>query len=45
MITRHPDKAKAYADREYWFKQGYSVCILFPGCGDDWYTVYADLES
>ncbi len=43
MITRFTDKEKAYKDREYWFKQGYSVGILEPGEGDEFYTLYVDL--
>jgi hypothetical protein len=41
--VRYTDKAAAYKDREYWFKQGCSVGILFPGDGDKWYTVYVHL--
>lgn len=40
MITRFKDREKAYKDREYWFKQGYSVAVLLPGEGDEFYTVY-----
>ena len=43
MITRHTDEVKAYKDAEYWFKQGYSVGILYPGDRDEFYTVYVDL--
>lgn len=43
MITRHPNKVAAYKDREYWFKQGYSVAVLYPGDEDEFYTVYVDL--
>lgn len=43
MITRHKYRAKAYRDREFWFKQGYAVGILHPAEGDEWYTVYVVL--
>jgi hypothetical protein len=43
MITRHTEEDKAYKDREYWFKQGFSVGMLLPGDGDEFWTVYVNL--
>ena len=43
VITRHADEVKAYKDVEFWFKQGFSVCILHPGEGDKFYTVHINL--
>lgn len=43
MITRYTDAVKAYKDVEYWFKQGFSVGLLYPGEGDEFYILYVNL--
>lgn len=45
MITQFTDEAGALKDREYWFKQGYSVGILYPGREGEMYKVYVDMSE
>ena len=44
MNTQFTTKEKALRDREYWFKQGYAVGMLYPGVGDEFYTIHVDLS-